>query len=473
MTAFHSISYEGSVTTALRLHYHSLPIVIEELFVNESIDIKHSRGQFQRTFVIDAYTEKLSVSYNVRKFFGATDYCGYGGIRMFNQILYKSRTVNNQNFEAHVQNGNLKDKLRQQFIKNTSYNPICSNDSLIFQSTFYLDFGKTYFVFYDFSPMWNIDVTLSVHPSKYIALYDVEQTYCSHKMPAYIYSDFFINCNAMLVKLTRQVPFILQWSRESRSLGEKKKISFQCFWPDIMDLKINQNYRNLKVYNSRNELCTPNQIIRIARVSNITTVLIGTTTQSQIVPNAESFAVYSSLSNCLAMDQTSYVVIMNPSPGNARCVLSETDFTVRGFSEKSTNYKIASKDCLSLDATMTNKGVYVLYLVQQSFNIRLQDNSIYYSVTINKDCISSAKMITYFTSVYSTSKRHVHFEFPLLGYHHIFYDFSNLRFLQFYLERFSLDCAVYIEFTSSARKKSFLDYRKRYYKVRYIFKMSR
>ena len=468
LPAFHTISYEGSVTTALRLHYHSIPIVAEELFVNDSIDIKHSRGQFQRTFVIDANTEKIAVSFNVRKFFGPTDYCGYGGIRMFNQRLYSSKTMYRQ---ADVPNGNLKEKLHQ-FIKNTSYNPICSNDSLIFQQKFYLDFGKTFFVFYDFSPMWNIDVTLNVHASKYIVLNNVDISYCSYDRPASIlvFNDFFINCVAMIIKLTRQVPFILQWPRESRSPEERKRMEFQCIWPGMMDLTINQNYINFKVYNTKKELCTSNQILRIAGVSNITTILIGTTNQSQIVPNAEYLRVHNLLSNCNAMVLTSYTVFINPSPGYVRCVRSHIDFTVRGSSNNRTidSLNIASKDCLSLDANITNKGLYGYNLIEQSYNIRLQDNSVYYSVIIKGDCIKSAGLIIFFMTVASTRTRYVHFEFPQLAYYHILYDLGHLRLLQFYLERFSLDCAVYIEFTSSARKQSISLYRKRYFKVRCV-----
>ena len=425
-------------------------------------------GLFQRTFVIDAYKEKLSVSFNVRKFFGSTDFCGYGGIRMFNQA-HMYTTVDRQILYAYVTNTSLKNKLHQQFIKNTSYLPICTNDSLIFKSKFYLDFGKTYFVFYDFSPTWNIDVTLNVHSSNYNALYDFEHSYCSHKIKAYVFNDFFLNCNAVLVKLIRQVPFILQWSRESRFLENRTEINLQCFWPGIMDLTIVQNHRDLKVFNSEHELCTPNQIIRIAGVSNTTAVLIGTTTQSQTVSNAESFMVVSSLGNCYAMDQTSYVVIINPSFQSTRCILSDTDFTVGGSSEKTTNYMVASKDCLTLDATLTTKGIYAIYLLEQSFNIPLQDNWIYYSVTINEGCVKSAKMLIYFITVVSTLSRYVYFEFPEFKYHHIFYDFGNLRFLQFYLERFSLDCAVYFEFTSSASKQSISLYQKRFFKVYCIF----
>ena len=436
------------------------------MFVNESIDIKHSRGQFQRTFVIDTNTEKLSVSFNVRKFFGATDYCGYGGIRMFNQRLYSSKTVYRQ---ANVPNGNLKDNLHQ-FIRNTSYNPICTNDSLIFQQKLHLDYGKTFFVFYDFSPMWNIDVTLNVHASKYIVLNNVEKSYCNHDIPSskHVFNDFFINCNVMLVKLTRQVPFILQWPPQSRFLDKKKRMNFHSFWPGIMDLTIKQNYRNLKIYNSNNEPCTANKILRITGVSNITTILIGTTIQSQTVPNAEYLKVYSSRSNCIF--QTSYTVFINPSPGHVRCALSDTDFTMRGSFDNRTivSENIASKDCLSLDANITNKGLYGFNLIEETYNIRLQDNSVYYSVTIKEDCIKSAGLIFFFMTIASTRTRYVHFEFPRLQYYHIFYDFSHFRLLQFYLERFSLGCADYIEFTSSARNHSIPLYRKRYFKVHCI-----
>ena len=456
------------MTTALRLHYHSIPTISEELFANESINIKHSRGIFQRSIIVDANKERLSVSFNVRKFFGPTDFCGYGGLRMFNHLYAAvNRNQKDNILQVHVPYSIIKNKSHRLFQKNSSYYPICTNDSIIFQQKFYLDFGKTFFVFYDFSPMWNIDVTLSVHASEYNALYDFELNYCNHNISVYIFNDFFVNCIRRFVKLRRQVPFILQWSRESTSNREKRYVSIKCIWPGIMDLTINQNYRNLKVFNSKNELCAPNKILRIAGVSNMTSVLLGANIQNQKVPDAKSLIVASSFSNCYSMDHSSYAVIINPSLGNSRCMPSRTDFTVRGSANRNTNYQIASEGCISLDATMS-RGTYMVYLIEQSFNIPMQDNYIYYSVVVKEGCNTNAGVITYFYTVTSTFSRYVHFKLPQLRYQHIFYDFGCIRSLRFHLEHFLVECVVYIEFTSSAPKQNLPPYQRRYFKVHCI-----
>ena len=50
--------------------------------------------------------------------------------------------------QAYVPYDPIKHKTHQQFIKKTAYRPICTNDSSIFERTFYLDYGTTYIVFF-------------------------------------------------------------------------------------------------------------------------------------------------------------------------------------------------------------------------------------------------------------------------------------------------------------------------------------
>ena len=121
LPAFHTISYQGPMETTLRFHHHAVPSAIEDLHVNESIDIKHSEGTFQRTIVVDANKERLSVSFDVRKFDGPSDFCGYGEIRMFNQVK-ASYSVGDEYgiIEAHIPHGNIKKSYKRYTQKNLS-----------------------------------------------------------------------------------------------------------------------------------------------------------------------------------------------------------------------------------------------------------------------------------------------------------------------------------------------------------------
>ena len=130
MPAFHTISCQGPMTTILRLHYHAVPSAIEYLFVTESIDIKHSEGTFQRTIVVDANKERLSVSFNVRKFDGPSDTCGYGGIRMFNEVKASySFDDKHTTIEAYILHTSIGKKLHKRYVftKESKYFPICTN----------------------------------------------------------------------------------------------------------------------------------------------------------------------------------------------------------------------------------------------------------------------------------------------------------------------------------------------------------
>ena len=469
LPAFHTISYVGSVTTTLKLHFHSIPSVFEELSVNQSTVIKHTTGTFQRNIAIDANSERLSISFKVRKFFGATDFCGFGGIRMFNQLNSSLSYHNEHGFlQAHVPYDDTKHNLNVKSMKKSKYDPICANDSFIFKREFYLDFGKTYIVFYDFNSMWNIDVTLNVHSSKYNAIFNFQDTYCNQQVDVYIFNGFFINCKLILIKLTRQVPIILQWPRNARYVGRKEQQNIECLWPGSMDLTINHSYRYLRIFNIGNKLCTPNNILHITTASDRIALLLGRNVHNHSVLNAESLIVTRSLTICPFKEQSSYVIILTPSSGNVRCHSSRIAFTARGNSAKVTNERKINDGCVSLDVTMT-KGVYLFYFMEPFFNILLEDKFVYYSLIIRKGCYKNSAFKVYFQTTLAETSRMVHFEFTQRRYHYIWYSFGIMGVLMFHLERISLECSAYIELTSLPQKQDFQYSSRSYFKVSTYF----
>ena len=465
LPAFHTISYVGSLTTTLTLHFHSIPSVFEYLTVNESTVIKHTVGTFQRNIAIDTNEERLSISFNVRKFFGATDFCGYGGIRMFNELNSSLSYHDKHNFvQAHIPYDYSKHNLTEKSVKKAIYDPICTNDSFIFQRKFYLDFGTTYLVFYDFNSIWNIDLTLNVHSSKYNAIYNFQHTYCNHGVLVFIFQDFFINCKLIVVRLTRQIPLILQWPRDSKYAVKDALGNVECLWPGSMDLTFDHNYRNLIIFNSENKLCTPNNMLHITTSSNKITLLLGRNIQNQSVPNVESFTVIRSLSNCRFMEQSSYAITLTPSPGANRCSSSRTAFAPSDKYVRGTKHRQINDECVSLDVTMT-KGMYLFFFMEAFFNILLQDKLVYYSLIISKGCYKGLGMKVYFQTTLAKPGRMVYFEFTQHKHHYIWYDYGIMGTLMFRLERISLECSAYIELTSSPQKKDYLSYRRPYFKV--------
>ena len=322
----------------------------------------------------------------------------------------------------------------------------------------YLDFGKTYFVFYDFNSAWDIDMTLTVHPSKYQALYNFEDTYCSDKIQTYIFDNFFIHCKLSFVRLTKQIPLILQWSRSSTT----NKNNFECVWHERMDVKINLNNMNLGLYNTKNELCTPNSMIVLTGVSKTEIVIIGNHTEDQSVTNAESVRIRRYKGNCPDLDQSSYAVILTPSNDVSRCLTRYTDFEVIRVAALNTKVQILTGGCVPFDAILTH-GFYVVYIMAPFYNIPMLDKWIYYSLTISKGCSQSDGMKVYFRG--TTSKYKHYFELTQERYHYIFHDYCLFSVLQFYLKEPLHNCTADIEFTVSPYSQNYTFDRPDYFKV--------
>ena len=472
LPAFHTISYEGPMKSILRFHYHAVPSAIEDLYVNESIDIKHSEGTLQRTIVVDANKERLSVSFDVRKFDGPSDLCGYGGIRMFNQVKASYSYGDKHNtLEAHIPHSNIRKKLHKQYTKNSKYFPICTNDSLIFERKFYLDFGKTYFVFYDFNSLWSVDVTLHVHPSTYNAIHNFEEFYCNNKINMFMFNDFFINCALRLVRLTRQVPIILQWFKDSRNIKlanlKLKSRDIEGIWPGSMDLMIYQNFRNVSVFTSDSQICRSKKVLLVTGLANVTSVLLGRHTQNQSIPNAESITIRRFLGNCPLLDQGSHAIILTPpsSQKDSRCILMRQDFLSTYFTyDVNKKYQTFNKGCVSLNVIMT-VGMYELYIMEPFYYIPIQNKWIFYYLAISEHCYRSSGMKIYFQTILFNETQAFYFEFSEETHHYIWYDFGITSVVYFHLERYLVACTAYIEFTSSPYRLEFPYVVKDHFKV--------
>ena len=472
LPAFHTISYRGSVTTILKLHYHAVPSAIEELHVNESIDMKHQEGTLQRTIVVDANEERLSVSFDVRKFVGPSDLCGYGGIRMFNQIKVSYAYSDTFHYvPAYIPASSVRQKVHQKFVKIYQYFPICANDSLIFERKFYLDFGKTYFVFYDFNSVWNIDVTLHVHPSEYSALYNFEESYCGGKIQMFIFNDFHINCAFRYLKLMRQIPIILQWSRES-TLLELERLSLTSsningIWPGSMGLTITQNSRNVTIFNSESQLCRSANVLLVTDLASVTPVSLGQHARKQSIPNAESLTFQRDLGNCPFLDQGSHAIILTPSSSqwDSRCISMHKDSSSKYFTHSGRlKYQTFTKGCVSLNAVMTF-GMYKLYAMEPVYNIPIQKKWIYYSIAISERCYRGSGINIYFQNMAVNENQAFCYKFSQERHHYVFYAFGITGILYFHLERYQLECSVYIEFTSASSKELSVHGNRKYFKV--------
>ena len=354
------------MTTTLKLHYRAVPSAIEDLYVNESMNIKHSNGTLQRTIVVDANKERLSVSFHVQRFVGPSDHCGYGGIRMFNQVKVSyAYGEHHGNLQAHIPHSNIGQKYHRQYLKSSKYFPICTNDSFIFERKFYLDFGKTYFVFYDFNSLWSIDITLTVHPSKYTALYNFEESYCDGYIDLFIFNDFFINCALRLVRLTRQVPIILQWYRDNDKI-KLRKMNLQSYniegiWPGSMDLIITENFRNVGIFNSKSEICKSATVLLVKGLDKVTSVFLGRHTQNQSITNAESLTIRNFYGNCALLEQSSYAIILTPSSSqkDSRCISMRQNFLSKYYTYSGNRkYQTFTKECVSLIDIFPNHPFY-------------------------------------------------------------------------------------------------------------------
>ena len=451
---YHTLSYRGPALLDLVVHFQKIPTIFEPLTVNQSTRIRNSTGIFQRNFIIDATDQRLSLKLTVRRFSGATDFCKYGGLRMFHHIDMAVETTRKSKV-AFIPFNKSKHPFSEYSFRKSVYFTICTNDSFIFKRRFHMDTGRSYLIFYSYNNMFNIDVTLNVYPSIYIALFNIHENYCvQHLIQWYMYPDFYINCEILLIKFSHKLPFIVQFSGDSFIPHEDSYSTHTDFaWPGRMGVKIYEDHRHIKAYNGANHLCKTNAVLRITGNLGITNVQLNGSKAERRITHAESLIIHHSLHECIELHDNSYSIVFTPTVGDTRCVSSYIDYKTKLFSRTSEqNYLTLSKICTFIDLTII-RGVYVLYIMEAFYNLPSGDNWIYYYVTINEACnrrsgigVSLVTLVARYTGVY-------YFQFPRMTSQFIFHDFGFIRFLYFHIGSLLQGCKAYVEIISTPSVK--------------------
>ena len=453
---YHSLSYRGPALMDLVVHFQKIPTIFEPLTVNQSTRIQNLTGIFQRNFIIDVTDQRLSLKFTVRRFSGVTDFCKYGGLSMFNHVDMAVEP-NVKKHIAHIPFDKSKHNVNESLLQNAVYFPICTNDSFIFKSRFHMDLGQTYLIFYSYNNMFTIDVTLDIYPSIYIALFNIDENYCDAQMiELYKFSDFYINCEMLLIKFLRKVPFIVQFSGDSFiPLKDSYRKDPDFLWPGRMAIEVYDDQRNIEAYNTDNHLCKTNAFLRIKGTLGITNVQLNGSRTTRRITHAESLIIHRSFYECIELHDTSYSIAFNPTVGDTRCVSSYMNYNTKLFSSTFVNklkYLTLTKPCTFLDLTIT-RGNYVLYIMEAFYQSPVADNWIYYYLKLNEDCnrrsgigVSLVTMDARYTGVF-------YFQFPRMKSQFVFYDFGMIRFLYFHIDSFLQGCKAIVEIISTPSAK--------------------
>ena len=454
----------------LVIRFKSIPNDFESLSVNQSVRVNSSPGIFQRNIVIDATDTPLSLMLTVQKFTGATDSCNYGGLRMYHHVSMAVTDTDNET-TAYIPYNNSKHQSYKKVSKTSDYLPICTNDSFMFNRKFHLDIGRTTLIFFSYNSMFNIDVTLTVYQSMTIALYNIETYYCHNSsIHKYIFNGFYIYCPLVVVQLTKNVPFILQWSSSANSEEPIDIGSTNLLWPDRMDMTIYHDnrhieatYKNAKGYA---QICKPITYLRIDSIDGVINTPLGISHGTRTVAMAESLIIKHSNLMCKNVEYSSFSSILTPLPGNTRCVLSTSNFTVNGKSIMGSKYILLSKSCTFLDATLT-RGEYSLFLMEPLYQMSqtaMNDNWVYFYLNIKESCLLDSGISVYFITE-TTTARTSYYEFPNTESQFVFHDFGLFRKLQFNLIRFLRECKAYVEILSMPASKESRSVQQNYFKV--------
>ena len=463
---YHTLSYRGPSLMDLVVHFQKIPTIFEPLTVNQSTRIQNSTGLFQRNFIIDVTDQRLSLKLIVKRFSGATDFCKYGGLRMFNHVEMALKRTSNI-VTAYIPFNKSKHNFNESFFKNSISFPICTNDSFVFKRRFHMDIGRTYLIFYSYNNMFNIDVTLNVYPSINIALFNIDENYCDEqRIDLYMFSGFYIDCKIMLIKFSRKEPFIVQFSGDSFiPLEDSYRADAEIVWPGRMGMEIYEDHRHTEAYNTANHLCKTNAFLRIKGTLGITNVQLNGSKASRRISHAESMIIHRSLHECIELHDNSYSIVFTPTRGDTRCVSSYIDYKTKLFSRTSDiklNNLTLSKACTFLDLTIIS-GIYVLYIMETFYHLPLRDNWNYYYLTINEACNRRSGVRVSLVTIDSRYKGIYYFQFPRMKSQFIFHDFGIIRFLYFHIDSLLQGCKayMYIEIisTPSAKGHTFVNNR--------------
>ena len=203
---------------------------VEHIKLNVPTNVKHHTDTFQRNIEIDVTQQPVAIQLSVRRFAGYTDSCKYGGIRMYHRLsmAVHPEYLTQRFVEAHVPYDRYEHSSNKiELNKHNDYLQARTNDSIIFKKLFHLDFGTTNIVFYGYSSMFEIDLSLTVYPSNYISAFNFKLRYCGTSIHIYVYKSFIINCLLPTIQLTQQIKLNLQWSRSTVTISEYTEL----LWP--------------------------------------------------------------------------------------------------------------------------------------------------------------------------------------------------------------------------------------------------
>ena len=429
--------------------YKVIPTHVEYLRANTPINIKHLTGTFQRNIEIDVTQEPVAIQLSVRQFTGYTDSCKYGGIRMYHRLsmAVHPEYLTHRFVEAHVpydskQHSQSKIELDRQ----DEYLKACANDSIIFKNMFHLDFGTTNILFYGYSSMFEVDLNITMYPSKYISVFNFERRYCGNSISIYIFKSFIINCLLQAIELTQQINFSLQWSGE----GDTRKVTTECMWPGRMTMTVQCTYLSYRGSIRRKGVgttCVVSDKLRITGLHRDTEIKLTAAKKvmHHSVPDTESVNIERRSDYCRYIARVQYRVYLDPVLERNRCPKTQTDFT----SATREMYRQMSKSCVLIDFIF-RRGIHIVYISGAIYRYPNKNSWIYFYLHINEHCLPSTEMLINYTTEIALKRSADHFQFTTEKSQFVFYDFGIFRILRINLRRSSWMCTAFFQLTEVA-----------------------
>ena len=457
VTPIHSIHYVGPPVLKIRLAYLLIDQAVDKVKVNTSTNITYLKGTFQKNIEIDASEQPVYISITLRKFTGYTDYCKYGGMQMYHRVSMAVPPDGTKGLrEAYVPDTDKEHESLVKVNKQHMYLPICTNESIVFQRKFYLDLGITNLIFYGYSSMFEIDVTLSVYPSVYTSLFNLEMNYCGKFVDVYIFKSFIINCIKRIIELKEHIPFTLQWSGDAYNFNQNYG-SLEWFWPGQMNMKMIFNYLSY-VSVKREEHgytpCTLSDNLRIFDSGEVIKISLNTLDKvpMRYILNAESVSITRRVDRCKYVAVIQYSMFIDPAVKESRCSRSQTNFPAIALK---TYYKVL-KRCVSLNMLFQQRD-NLLLIMGAYYRFPYNDTWVYYYLHVQPQCYQNTKMTIYYTGYTAKYNRVDSFEFTREKSYFTFYDYGKGRQLQFTFRRRPLGCRAFLHMTEKPAQQPLLD----------------
>ena len=423
-----------------------IPTTVEYMKFNVPTNIKHHTDTFQRNIEIDVTQQPVAIQQSVKKFAGYTDSCKYGGIRMYHRL---SMAVHPEHLtqlfgEAHVPYNRYEHSPnKMELNRQDEYIQACTNDSIIFNKMFHLDFGTTNIVFYGYSSMFEIDLNLTVYPSNYISVFNFELRYCGTSIHIYVYKSFIINCLLNTIQLTQQIKLNLQWSGSRVTTSDYTEL----LWPGIMDITVDCNFLSYKAVVLKTgsvKACIISDSLSITGLykDTIITLLWNANVNYYFVPDTESLMLKRRQDECKRISAVQYSVFLDPVYRDNGCPKTQTNFT----SATRERYRMLTKSCVFMDLIFLYRA-HMLYVTGAYNRYPTRNTWIYFYVSINKQCFRSTDILVYHSVANLIRGAVEHFHFTQGKSQFLFYDYGLLRKLQFHLRRRSQFCTTFFQMT--------------------------